>query len=166
MLGTVGLHCIRRLSNRTRCSRSSGVQGRAGRWWWTLPGSRTSRSLNNFQILTRRAISGPLTPVIKDASRSLADWSRRWSGGVSGQTGQIFKLTGRVATAHCRCYACGSLGEPRVASIPVRLRWVTVAALGGASRRGPGRGPPPVELPVPRVRSWHPRGASLLVKHA
>ena len=34
----------------------------------------------------RRAISVPLTPVIKGVSRSLADRLRRWSGHVSGQT--------------------------------------------------------------------------------
>jgi hypothetical protein len=50
MLGTGRLHCIQRLSNRTRCSRFSGVRPRAGRWWWTSPASRTSRSLNNSQI--------------------------------------------------------------------------------------------------------------------
>jgi hypothetical protein len=37
-------------------------------------------------------------------------------------------------------------------------------AFDGASRRGPGRGPLPVELPVPRVLLWHSRGASLLVR--
>ena len=43
---------------------------------------------------------------------------------------------------------------------PCGLRWLTAIVLGGASRRGPL----PVELPVRRVRSEPPHGASLLVK--
>jgi Thiamine pyrophosphate enzyme, N-terminal TPP binding domain len=40
-----------------------------------------------------RAISRPLTPVIRGVSRSLMDGSRRRSSDVSGQTVQIPKLT-------------------------------------------------------------------------
>jgi hypothetical protein len=35
---------------------------------------------------------------------------------------------------------------------------------GRRSRRGPGRGPASVVIPVPCVRSWHCREASLLVR--
>jgi hypothetical protein len=50
------------------------------------------------------------------------------------------------------------------AGLPVRLRQVTAMAPGGGSQRGPQCGPAPVKLPVPRVRSWHQREVSLLVK--
>jgi hypothetical protein len=43
-----------------------------------------------------RAISVPLTPVIRGYSRSLADPLRRRSGRISARTGQIPKLTVRV----------------------------------------------------------------------
>jgi hypothetical protein len=44
----------------------------------------------------RRAMNGPLAPVIKGVSRSLADSLSRWSGTVSGQMAQIPSLTVRV----------------------------------------------------------------------
>jgi hypothetical protein len=43
----------------------------------------------------RRAISGPLTPVTRDLSRSLADTPRRTSGDITARTAQLPKLTVR-----------------------------------------------------------------------
>ena len=57
-------------------------------WCWMTVRCRSA--------LASRAISVPLTPVIKGASRSLADVLRRWSGHVRRRTGQIPKLTVRV----------------------------------------------------------------------
>jgi hypothetical protein len=44
----------------------------------------------------RRAISVPLTPVMRGLSRSLADNLHRRSGHVQAETAQIPKLTVRV----------------------------------------------------------------------
>ena len=53
----------------------------------------TEEKQATVSVQASRAISGPLTPVTKGVSRSLADRPRRWSGGIRRRTVQIPKLT-------------------------------------------------------------------------
>jgi hypothetical protein len=76
----------------------------------------------------RRAISVPLTPVIKGVSRSLTGGSRRWSGGVSGQTVQIPKLTVRLRAA-----------EGTVSGTAVRITALSPAAWNGSWNGSTGK---------------------------
>jgi hypothetical protein len=62
----------------------------------TVRNEASSRLVGGGSAPAGRAISVPLTPVIKGVSRSLAVGSRRRSGCVSAQTVQIPKLTVRV----------------------------------------------------------------------
>jgi hypothetical protein len=85
---------------------------------------------------------------------------------VESQASDGNRQRARTLQAEGQPDPCAHLGETSGGSILIRLCRVTLMTLGWAFRRGPGHGPLPVELPVPRVRSWHRRGASLLVKRA